>query len=186
MLCRGCKAYNDRISSPRKGNLLRRIFIVLLLIGGMGLAQTAKHKTASKSSAAKAAHAPAISTPDNIKWGDPPPILAPGAQLAVLAGNPTSAGPYVIRLKMPDGYKIMPHWHPTTENVTVISGEFHVGMGDKLDEAGMQALPPGSFVPVPPHMHHYGMAKGETVVQVHGMGPFKLNYVNPSDNPQEK
>lgn len=165
---------------------MRRSLIVLLLIAGMGLAQTAKHKNTAKSSAAKAGHAPTISTPDNIKWGDPPPVLAPGAQVAVLSGNPMSAGPYVIRLKMPDGYKIMPHWHPTTENVTVISGEFHVGMGDKLDEAGMQALPPGSFVPVPPHLHHYAMAKGETVVQVHGMGPFKLNYVNPSDNPQKK
>jgi uncharacterized RmlC-like cupin family protein len=97
-----------------------------------------------------------------------------------------AAGPYVVRLKMPDGYKIMPHWHPTTENVTVVSGELHVGMGDKFDEAGMQAMPPGSFVAMPPRMHHYAMAKGETVVQVHGTGPFKLNYVNPSDNPQKK
>lgn len=166
---------------------MRRSLIVLLLIAGMALAQTAKHRTAAKSSAAKAGgQAPTITTPDNVKWGDAPPVFSPGAQFAVLSGNPMAAGPYVVRLKVPDGYKIMPHWHPTTENVTVVSGELHVGMGDKFDEAGMQAMPPGSFVAMPPRMHHYAMAKGETVVQVHGTGPFKLNYVNPSDNPQKK
>lgn len=166
---------------------MRKSFFVVLLIAGFALAQTTTHKSAKKGASAKsAASAPTISTPDTIKWGDPPPILEPGAQLAVLSGNPNAAGPYVIRLKMPDGYKIMPHWHPTTENVTVISGEFHVGMGDKYEETGMHALPPGSFVPVPPRMHHYAVAKGETVVQVHGQGPFKLTYVNPSDNPSKK
>lgn len=166
---------------------MHKLFLAVFLIGGLCLAQTATHKTAAKSQSTKAdAHAAAITTPDNIKWGDPPPVLAPGAQLAVLSGNPGSAGPYVIRLKMPDGYKIMPHWHPTQENVTVISGEFHVGMGDKFEESGMKALPPGSFAPVPPHVHHYAVAKGETVVQVHGMGPFKLTYVNPNDNPAKK
>lgn len=166
---------------------MRKSLIVVLLIASLGLAQTVKHKAAAKSASAKAgAHSAAITTPDNIKWGDPPPSLAPGAQFAVLSGNPAAPGLYVVRLKLPDGYKLMPHWHPTQENVTVISGEFHVGMGDKLDEAGMQALPAGSFIPVPPHMHHYAVAKGETIVQVHGMGPLKLIYVNPSDDPSKK
>lgn len=166
---------------------MRKAFLAVFLIGSLCLAQTAMHKTAAKSQSTKAGgHAAAITTPDNIKWGDPPPVLAPGAQFAVLSGNPGSAEPYVIRLKMPDGYKIMPHWHPTQENVTVISGEFHVGMGDKFEDADMKALPPGSFAPVPARMHHYAVAKGETVVQVHGMGPFKLTYVNPKDNPSKK
>ena len=166
---------------------MRKSLFVLLLICSLGVAQTATHKAARKGHSTKAGASTAASTtPDSIKWGDPPPVLAPGAQLAVLAGNPTAAGPYVVRLKMPDGYKVMPHWHPTQENVTVISGEFHVGMGDKFEEAGMKALPAGSFVPVPPRMHHYAVAKGETVVQVHGMGPFKLVYVNPSDDPSKK
>lgn len=166
---------------------MRKSFLVLLLIGSLGVAQTARHKAAAKGQSTKAgAHAATITTPDSIKWGDAPPVLNPGAQLAVLAGNPNGAGLYVVRLKMPDGYKIMPHWHPTQENVTVVSGEFHVAMGDKFEEAGMQALPAGSFAPVPPRAHHYAVAKGETVVQVHGMGPFKLIYVNPSDDPSKK
>jgi len=170
-----------------KGGSVRKSLFVLLLITSFALAQTTTHKSAKKGASAKsAAPAPTVSTPDSIKWGDPPPILEPGAQFAVLSGNPTAAGPYVIRLKMPDGYKVMPHWHPTTENVTVVSGEFHVGMGDKFEESGMHAMPAGSFVAMPPHMHHYAVAKGETVVQVHGQGPFKLTYVNPSDNPAKK
>jgi anti-sigma factor ChrR (cupin superfamily) len=180
-------AYKSAHPQIEKGVVVPKSLFLVLLIASLALAQSTTHKSAKKGASAKsAASAPTVSTPDSIKWGDPPPILAPGAQFAVLSGNPTATGPYVIRLKMPDGYKIMPHWHPTTENVSVISGEFHVGMGDKFEESGMHALPSGSFVAMPPHMHHYGVAKGETVVQVHGQGPFKLTYVNPSDDPSKK
>lgn len=165
---------------------MRKTILVLLLVGSLGLAQTAKKGATKGTSTKAAAHSASITTPDNIKWGDAPPVLSPGAQLAVLTGNPNGTGEYVVRLKMPDGYKIMPHWHPVQENVSVISGEFHVGMGDKFDEAGMQALPVGSFAAVPAHMHHYAVAKGETIVQVNGMAPFKLIYVNPSDDPAKK
>lgn len=166
---------------------MRKSLLLLLLVASLGVAQTATHKAAAKSKSAKpATHAAGITTPDSIKWGDPPPVFAAGAQFALLSGNPMAAGPYVVRLKLPDGYKIMPHWHPAQENVTVISGELHVAMGDKFAEAGMHALPPGGFAPIPAHAHHYAMAKGETVVQVHGMGPFKLTYVNPSDDPSKK
>jgi hypothetical protein len=161
---------------------LRKFTLVVLLCAGLGLAQTAKHKPAGKA----AAHAASIATPDTVKWGDPPPVLTPGSQLAVLSGNPGGTGPYVVRLKLPDGYKIMPHFHPKVENVTVVSGELHVGMGDKLDEAGSKALPPGSFAAIPALMHHFAFAKGETVVQIHGMGPFVLTYVNPNDDPSKK
>lgn len=121
--------------------------------------------------------------PDEIKWGDAPPVFSPGAKLAVLEGNPFGAGYYTVALKMPDGYKIMPHWHPKTERVTVISGDFHAGMGDKMDEAASKDFPPGSFISIPPLMHHYAFTKGETVVQVSGPAPFKLIYVNPADDP---
>jgi len=164
-----------------------------VLLGSLVLSQIFVVAQTTKSSAAKkagtkpaAAAVPVVVTPDNLKWGDPPPVLQPGAQLAVLSGNPNGAGPFAIRLKIPDGYKIMPHWHPTQENVTVISGEFHVGMGDKFDESGMQALPVGSFAAMPARHHHYAVAKGETVVQVNAMGPFKLTYVNPDDDPSKK
>jgi uncharacterized RmlC-like cupin family protein len=126
-------------------------------------------------------------TPDQIKYGPPPPFIAPGAQLAVIEGNPmASSGDFTIRLKMPAGYKIAPHWHPTRENVTVISGNLKVGMGDKFDEAKMMTFPAGSFAYLDPDMHHYAMASGATVIQVHGMSPVQFNYVNPADDPSKK
>lgn len=126
-------------------------------------------------------------TPNQISWGPAPPFMEPGAQLAVLAGNPmASSGEYTIRLKMPNGYKIQPHWHPKRENVTVISGTLKVGMGDHFRESGMMSFPAGSFAYLDPDMHHYVMAHGETVVQVHGMAPVQFNYVNPKDDPSHK
>jgi quercetin dioxygenase-like cupin family protein len=106
--------------------------------------------------------------------------------VAVIAGNPFGTGPFILRLKIPNGYRVMPHWHPTTENVTVISGEFDVAMGDKFDESKLQRLSAGSVAVAPAHHPHYAMAKGETEVQVHAMGPFKLTYVNPADDPSKK
>jgi hypothetical protein len=128
-----------------------------------------------------------VFSPDQIKFGPAPPMLPSGAQLAVLEGDPTgSLGDFTIRLKMPDGYRIAPHWHPKRENVTVISGSFKVGMGDSFDASKMDAFPAGSFAYMEPSMHHYGMAVGETVVQVHGVAPFQINYVNPGDDPSLK
>jgi hypothetical protein len=126
-------------------------------------------------------------TPDSIQWGPPPPFVAPGAQLAVLEGNPmASTGDYTIRLKMPAGYKIAPHWHPLRENVTVISGNFKVGMGDQFDQSKMMEFPAGSFAYLDPDMHHYAMAVDDVVVQIHGMSPVKFNYINPADDPSMK
>ena len=126
-------------------------------------------------------------TPEQIKYGPSPPFLAPGATLVVLEGNPMgNSGDFTIRLKMPDGYKIAPHWHPKRENVTVVSGNFKVGMGDKFDETKMLVFPAGSFAYLDPDMHHYAMASGEVVVQVHGMSPLQFNYVNPADDPSKK
>jgi hypothetical protein len=128
-----------------------------------------------------------VFSPDQIKFGPAPPMLPSGAQLAVLEGDPTgSLGDFTIRLKMPDGYRIAPHWHPKRENVTVISGSFKVGMGDSFDASKMNAFPAGSFAYMEPSMHHYGMAVGETVVQIHGVAPFQINYVNPGDDPSVK
>jgi quercetin dioxygenase-like cupin family protein len=130
-----------------------------------------------------AANAQAHTVPE-LKWGPAPAVFAPGAQLAVLAGNPGAAGEYTVRLKMPNGYKIAPHVHPTDENVTVISGTFTVGMGKTFDSKGMLSLPAGGFIVAPAKQPHFAQAKGETVVQVHGMGPFSLTYVNPADMPK--
>ena len=126
-------------------------------------------------------------TPDQVKFGPVPPFLTPGAQLAVLEGDPmASSGDYTIRLKMPDGYKVAPHTHPKRENVTVISGTLKVGMGDHFDSAKMMAFPAGSFAYLDPSMHHYAAASGETVIQIHGVSPVKFDYINPADDPTPK
>jgi hypothetical protein len=126
-------------------------------------------------------------TPDKVKYGPAPESLPAGAQLAVLEGDPgATAGDFTVRLKMPDGYRIAPHWHPNRENVTVMSGNFEVGMGDTFDASKMMTFGPGSFAYMEPNMHHYGMAIGEVIVQIHGMSPLQINYVNPSDDPSKK
>lgn len=133
------------------------------------------------------AHETNAVTPDTIPWGQAPPVVQPGAKFAVLEGDPTgSSGDYTIRLKMPDGFRIAPHWHPLRENVTIISGTFKVGMGDTFEADKMKAFPAGSFAFLDPEMHHYAMASGETIVQVHGQAPFQFNYVHPEDDPSRK
>ena len=123
---------------------------------------------------------------DNIPWGPAPNFIPPGAQLAVLEGNPLApSGDYTVRLKMPDGYRIAPHFHPQRENVTIISGTFKVGMGDRFEDSKMLALSAGSFAFLDPSMHHYAKACGEVVVQIHGQAPVQFNYVNPEDDPSK-
>lgn len=123
--------------------------------------------------------------PSAIKWGDAPPSLPPGARAAVVAGDPFQAQPYVVRLQVPSGYRIAPHWHPTAENVTVLTGTVALGMGDTFDEAALRDLQAGGFGTIPAEMHHYFMAKSAATIQVHGMGPFVVNYVNPADDPSK-
>jgi len=89
-----------------------------------------------------------------------------------------------MRLKMPDGYKIPPHHHLRREHVPVISGAFKVGMGDSFDAEKMNEFSPGSFAYLEPTVHHYAMSKGETVIQLHGTGPWEIKYVNTSDDPR--
>jgi len=105
--------------------------------------------------------------------------------MAVLAGDPGKPGPFTARLKMPAGYKIPAHQHPTAEAVTVISGDFHFGMGDKLDEGKAEKLGPGGFVDLPANMNHFAFGSAETVVQINSEGPFAIKYVNPADDPSK-
>ena len=121
---------------------------------------------------------------DQVKWGDAPPILAKGAKLAVLYGDPSKDGLFIVRLKMPANYKIAPHWHPTDENATVLSGSLAIGMGDKIDPK-TKSLGPGAFYSLPAKMHHFAFTTKETVVEVSAMGPFQLNYINPEDDPSK-
>ena len=121
----------------------------------------------------------------DVKWGPAPPTFPKGAEIAVLSGDPSKDGPFVIRIKMPSGYKFPAHNHPTDEYVTVISGNFHVGMGDKLDEKKAIELTAGGYVEAPAKMNHYGWVSSPTVVQVHAQGPFGITYVNPADDPSK-
>ena len=160
----------------------RNFFMVLAIAGVLGIAGSIVTIAAHSGSDEKNAF-----TPDTIQWGPPPPFIDPGAQLAVLEGNPgASTGDYTVRVKMPDGYRFAPHWHPQRENVTIISGTFKVGMGDVFDKEKMAAFPAGSFAYLDPDMHHYAMAVGEVIVQVHGKAPLQFNYVNPADDPSRK
>jgi len=117
-------------------------------------------------------------------WGPAPPVFPAGAKMAVLQGDPSQAGMFTVRLDLPAGYRVAPHYHPTDEYLTVISGTFLVGMGDSLDVGRATVMPAGGFGTVAANMHHYAITRGRTVVQVQAMGPFVLTYVRPQDNPQ--
>ena len=127
-----------------------------------------------------------ILVPDALQW-KPNPNLPRGAQFAVLSGDPTkSGGLYAVRIKVPDGYKVPPHWHPVDENVTVIRGTLLIGLGETVEPSKLKQVPAGAFMHMPKEMRHYAMAKGETVLQLHGIGPFEINYVNADDDPRKK
>jgi hypothetical protein len=119
-----------------------------------------------------------------LKWGDPPPGLPPGARVAIVSGDPTAPQPFVLRLQVPGGYRIGPHWHPTAENVTVLSGAVSLGMGETFDQSALQELPTGGYAAMPAEMRHFFMAKSAATIQVHGTGPFAITYVNPADDPR--
>jgi uncharacterized protein (TIGR02246 family) len=111
-----------------------------------------------------------------LTWGDlAAPGFAPGAKIAVLHGNPAGPGGFVLRLQFPDGYQIPVHWHPTGENVTVVSGSVALGMGNTFDANTLHNYGPGDFVYLPPSQSHFGQAHGATIVQVNGRGPFVIN-----------
>jgi quercetin dioxygenase-like cupin family protein len=118
------------------------------------------------------------------KWGPAPPFVPPGAQLAVLEGNPMAAVPYSVRLKFPANYSIPAHSHPTDENVTVVSGTFYMAQGDKLDRSAGHALGVGGFSHVPAKTNHFAYTKEPVTIVLHGIGPVDFNYVNPADDPR--
>jgi len=122
----------------------------------------------------------------DLKWGPAPPQFAKGAQMAVLAGDPSKPGEFVVRMKMPAGYKVAAHHHPTDEYITVIRGDLSVGMGDKLDMTKGTSLKAGGFATTPANMNHYVWSKKGAVVQVNAQGPFAIIYVDPADDPTKQ
>lgn len=158
-------------------------FIVLSLLAAV--AQQKGGSAGTSASAVRTADQVKTYSGSDLNWGPAPAVLPAGAKLAVLEGDPMQSGPYTMRLNMPAGYKIPPHHHHAREHVTVISGEFLVGMGDKFEEAKMSSFSSGAFAYLEPTVHHFAMAKGNTVIQLHGQGPWQIMYVNPADNPQK-
>lgn len=129
---------------------------------------------------------PIMVAPADIHFAPAPPSLPAGAQAALLAGDPSKAGPFTLRVKLPADYKVPPHFHPDVETVTVLSGTFHAATGDSFDPAKCKAMPAGSFVALPGKVPHFVFTKEETVIQVNATGPWSLTYVNPADDPRNK
>jgi mannose-6-phosphate isomerase-like protein (cupin superfamily) len=120
-----------------------------------------------------------------LKWGPAPPMLPSGSQMAVVSGDPGKKGMFVVELKMPVDYAVPAHWHPTDEHVKVLSGRIGYGMSDKLDEAKARHLTAGHSVTMKARMHHWVYASGPATLQVSGMGPFEITYVDPKDDPRK-
>ena len=125
-------------------------------------------------------------TPAEIQWKEGPASLPKGAKMMILEGDPTQEGLFTMRLWFPDGFKVFPHWHTQVEHVTVISGVLNFGMGERFDRAATREMPAGSFGYWPVGMRHFAWAKGETVLQLHGKGPWTITYVNPADDPRNQ
>lgn len=121
----------------------------------------------------------------DLRWGNAPPSLPKGAQMSVLLGDPTQAGPFVIRFKAPKNFKIPPHYHSRAETLTVLSGTLYLGDGEKLDPTIAHAMKVGGFHYLPAKTTHFAFTKKPAVVEIHGEGPFDIIYINPEDDPQK-
>jgi hypothetical protein len=156
--------------SPWRGAGISLIILLLALSCSTAWSKTDDHK---------------IVTPDDLKWG-PVPSLPKGAMAAEIEGPMDKAGPFTVRIRVPANYKIPPHWHPTIEHVTVLSGTLNMGLGDKFDETNKMVLKPGSVMIMQPKTNHFAWTETEAVIQLHGTGPWGINYVNPADDPRKK
>ncbi|CAN5639813.1 cupin domain-containing protein [soil metagenome] len=123
---------------------------------------------------------------DGIEWRPGPGSLAAGARMSLLEGDPTAPGVFTMRIHLPDGFRIAPHWHPKPERVTVLSGTFLLGAGETMDPDKTQALEAGAYTAMPPGMRHFAIARGDTVIQLTSTGPWQITYVDPSDDPRRR
>jgi quercetin dioxygenase-like cupin family protein len=144
----------------------------ILVAGACLLASTAAPVLAQTGATGQAS----IVTADKVQWMDAPQF-GPGVQAATLAGNPAQSEPYVVRLKLPANLAVPPHTHPGTENVTVLSGRLNLGMGESFDQTKGQQLGSGSFFTIPANTPHFAWASEETVIQIHGMGPSAIKFI---------
>lgn len=165
---------------------IKKITSLVVAICALGLLGAVAENPKAKSHAAMNGEKHVALNSGEMQWSDAPPFLPPGAKFALLQGDPGKKGVYTIRLQVPSGYRIPPHTHPTTENITVISGAMNFGMGCTFEEKGGKKVKAGGFASMPAGMSHFAWASGATVLQVHGMGPFAINYCHPEDDPRHK
>ena len=152
---------------------MRSLYVVCLLL-----------LTICPAAAAQAKSPRALFPGGELVWKDGPPSLPKGAKMAILEGDPTQPGMFTMRLRFPDGFQVSPHWHTQTEHATIIAGTLHLGMGERFDRASTQALTTGSFGFWPAGTKHFAWAEGETILQLHGQGPWTITYVNAADDPR--
>lgn len=157
----------------------KRVLVVSILV----VLASASAPAEPEEHPASSAHA-SLYPPSEIRWSDGPPSLPPGARIAVLEGDPSKEGMFVMRVRVPDGFHIPAHTHPKPERVTVIQGTFKLAMGSDPKLADARVLPVGTYGVWPPGMIHAVWTEGETIVQFHGMGPWIIRYVNPADDPR--
>lgn len=127
-----------------------------------------------------------LKAPADIQWADAPPSLPAGAKIAILEGDPSKPGPFTMRIMVPANYHVPPHHHPADEHVTVLSGTFSLGMGETFDEKALTELPVGGFAMMRTGTRHFAWSRDGAVVQLHGIGPWGLTYVNPQDDPRNR
>lgn len=153
-------------------SLLATAFLASTAVGSLAQMQTKGEHT--------------LVAPKEIEWKPGPASFKPGAQMAVLYGDPSKEGLFAMRIKVPKGFVVAPHMHSKPEIVTVISGAARLGQGETVDAAKAEALPAGSLFAMPPGMVHYFMADDETVIQLNSTGPWTLTYVKPEDDPRKQ
>lgn len=154
-----------------------RILLPGVIVAMIAATPAAAQKGKEKEKAEKA---------EKLTWTKAPPSLPAGAMMAVVSGDPTKSGPFVVQLSFPNGYRIPPHSHSAAEKITVKSGEFRYGMGDVVKPSEMKTMKPGESGELPAGMRHYAEARGKTRIELSSTGPFDIKYVHPKDDPRTK
>lgn len=170
----------------RPVSILLCMIIPVLTVAALLAAKDAAAPDAPKSGAHESGGGHVIKRADQLEWSPAPPGLPPGGSICVLDGDPSKEGLFVFRAKLPAGYIVPPHWHSGDENITVLSGKLFMGHGDTFDKAGATAIGPGDYTRMPAKMHHFAFTEAETIFQLHGRGPFDINYIKATDDPRNK
>lgn len=165
---------------------MKNLSTIILLVAGFASVCMFSGTRAAEPKHATPAAAWGLYVPTEIPWTPGPNSLAPGAKMAVLEGDPSKEGFFTMRLLLPDGYRVNPHWHPKTERLTIMSGTLNLGTGDRFDAAATKALPAGTYSSMPPKMTHFATTTGETILQLSSTGPWEVIYVDPADDPRTK